>query len=108
MATKLNYLQAVNAYPIPQATLESIALQRGVELDSECTMADTKTDSLLLAKADILSWLANAPSITQGGQSYSFSEEQRTTFLANAKAIYNEVGDSGNKSVVYGYKGSRL
>lgn len=55
-------------------------------------------------------WLSLAPNVTQGGQSYSFSDEQRLQFRNQANSLYKEFAadDSATPKPVYGYKGSRL
>lgn len=109
MATILEALKGINAYPIPLRTIVETSDRRGLDL-----AADAEQDTLLgkqyrLAKADILLWLSIAPNISQGGQSYSFSEEQRKDMRKEARAIYDELEPGANAGCVkYGYKGSRL
>lgn len=109
MATIRDSLQAINGYPVPQLTLEVIAAERGIDLEMDVTPESVRATAYRGAKADILRWLANAPSVSQGGQSYNLSEAQKKRFLAEANGIYDELGEEAYKaSVVYGYKGSRL
>lgn len=111
MAEKvIESLKGLNAYPIPRRTLVDMAEKRGLNLDTEATADVLKSKEYNLAKADLLLWLSFAPDISQGGQNYSFTDEQRTQFRSHAKAIYKDFGDdigSANKPI-YGYKGSRL
>lgn len=60
------------------------------------------------AVADVLMWLSNAPDVSQGGQSYSMTDDQRKQLRMRAMAIYQETGDDTRKQTIYGYKGSRL
>lgn len=109
MATVLESLKGVNAYPIPVRTLDEVALNRGLTLSATCTQETLRGEAYNLATADLLLWLANAPNISQGGQSYTFSEEQRSALRRRAYALYKEFGDEGGApKTTFGYKGSRL
>lgn len=110
-ATVLESLKGVNAYPIPLRTLVEVIEQRGL------TVADTATQEVLrgagynLALADLLLWLSLTPDISQGGQSFSFTDEQRLQFRNRANKLYQQFGDAqeaAQHKPVYGYKGSRL
>lgn len=107
MATTLDYLKAVNAYPIPPQAVMEIAMVRGLSLDAEATAEVLKSDAYKLAKADLLVWLANAPNISQGGQSYTIPDEVRESYRNQADSLYNEV-KGVQHNARYGYKGSRL
>ncbi|MBQ2364711.1 MAG: hypothetical protein II288_03995 [Alistipes sp.] len=105
MATIVESLRALNAYPIPVATLVSIAEGRGLSPDEQ----EGDITAYELATADVYMWLSYAPDVTQGGQSYSFSDEQRKRFRQEASAIIiANGGRAASKSTIYGYKGSRL
>lgn len=105
--TLLQLLADVNAYPIPPRTLIGIGAGRGLDIDVAATPTSVASDAFRLAKADVLMWLAGAPNITQGGQSYSFSDDQRSKFRCEAQSVYNELGEV-QPATIYGYKGSRL
>lgn len=110
MAKVIENLKGINAYPIPIRTLIETADKRGLNLDTEATEEVLKGKNYNLAKADLLLWLSFAPNISQGGQNYSFTDEQRTQLRNHAKALYKDFDDdsgSANKPI-YGYKGSRL
>lgn len=109
MSTVLEALKGVNAYPVPIRTLVETAELRGLTLEEAATQGVMGSTAYKLAKADLLLWLAFAPNITQGGQSYSFTDEQRQQFRNQAKALYDECGEeSAVTKTIYGYKGSRL
>lgn len=110
MATLLDSLKAVSAYPVPMRTLDDVATLRGVPLACEATIEELQRREFNLAKADLLLWLAFAPNVSQGGQSYAFSEEQRKQLKNEAYAIYDKFGEDETEKpkLVYGYKGSRL
>lgn len=107
MATIVESLRALNAYPIPMSTLVTITEGRG--LMPHDTLIDEAMHNYRKAEADVYMWLSNAPDVSQGGQTYSFSDEQRRHLRQQALAIYNEVGeDKVSKRTIYGYKGTRL
>jgi hypothetical protein len=109
MAAIIEALKGINAYPVPVRTFNRIAMKRGIELTDEATQDTLNGKAFNLAYADVLMWLSYAPNITQGGQSYSFTDEQRTQLRREAQVIYNEYGeDETSCKPIYGYKGSRL
>ena len=102
-----DYLRAVSAYPIPMRTIEAKALKRGLDLEGD---AEVGGDALRLAVADLYVWLYFAPNVSQGGQSYSFTDAQREWWRKQALAIYDELGDEEAAALhsQYGYMGRRL
>lgn len=110
MVTVLDALKGISAYPVPLRTLSAVSLKRGIQLEQEATEETLTGKAYRLAEADILMWLSAAPSISQGGQSFSFTEEQRREMRNKAKRIYAEFGNDGETATkpIYGYKGSRL
>ncbi len=109
MSTILDALKGINAYPIPLRTLDDVAASRGLYLLEEATYDELSSRKFRLAKADLLLWLSYAPDISQGGQSYSFTDEQRADLRSRAKGIYEELKeDNYIPKSNYGYKGSRL
>lgn len=109
-ATVLESLKGVNAYPVPLRTLTEIAERRGISLTGEATQECLKGKAYNLAVADLLLWLSLAPNVTQGGQSFSFTDEQRMQFRNRANALFDEFAadEAGTPKPIYGYKGSRL
>lgn len=109
MATILESLKGVSAYPVPLRTLVETAELRGLTLTDTVTQGVLTGRAYKLAYADLLLWLSLAPNIGQGGQSYSFTDEQRKQFRNQAKALYDELGETSATAIpIYGYKGSRL
>lgn len=108
--TNREALLGISGYPIPARTIEAIALRRGVDLEMSAERDTINGYEFRGAEADLLMWLSRAPSISQGGQSYSLSEEQRKDFRRRAQALYAELGESGANAsgVSYGYKGENL
>ncbi|MBQ3679814.1 MAG: hypothetical protein IJP79_07260 [Paludibacteraceae bacterium] len=109
MATVLDCLKGINAYPVQLRTFTEVAERRGVALDDEATAEVLKGSAFNLCRADILLWLSYAPAISQGGQSYSFTDEQRTQMRNEAQQLYKELEEEQHiPKTIYGYKGSRL
>lgn len=109
MATVLETLKGINAYPVPLRTLIEVSELRGLSLYDTATKEIMAGKAYKLAKADLYMWLSIAPNIGQGGQSFSFTDEQRQQFRNQAKALYDECGEvSATAKPIYGYKGSRL
>lgn len=108
MATVLEALKGINAYPIPLRSIVDTAEFRGLNLSEEASQEEMQSAAYKLAQADLLLWLSLAPDVSQGGQSYSFTDEQRVQCRNRANALYGECDDSGQTKSIYGYKGSKL
>lgn len=108
MSTVLEALKGINAYPIPLHSIEEAAEYRGLVLSDEATQEKMQSAAYKLAQADLLLWLSLAPDVSQGGQTYSFTDEQRVQFRNRANALYRECDNSGQTKSIYGYKGSKL
>lgn len=107
--TTQQYLQALNAYPVPQSFILTAAAARGLDAEAEVTPAIVTARAFQLVYADLLLWLSSAPNVTQGGQSYTFDSWTRSTFKNKANAIYNRYGEAGSTDLpTFGYKGTRL
>ena len=109
--TTFDALIGVTGYPVPRRSVEAIALRRGLDLLAGPTQETMVSAEFRLCEADMLMWLYRAPNVSQGGQSYNFTEEQRRDFRRRALAIYDSLGDTGDAagaSIQYGYKGDRL
>ncbi len=108
MSTVLESLKGINAYPIPLRSIVDVAEYRGLDLNGEATQEVMQSVTFKLAQADLLLWLSLAPDVSQGGQSYSFTDEQRVKLRNRANTLYKEYDMSGKQKPIYGYKGSRL
>lgn len=108
MATVLEALKGINAYPIPMRSIVDAAEYRGLNLPDEASQEKMQSAAYKLAQADLLLWLSLAPDVSQGGQSYGFTDEQRVQFRNRANALYGECGEGGRSKSIYGYKGSKL
>lgn len=108
--TIIEALASLNAYPIPTSVLEVITAKRGITGTATFTATTAKQKGYILATADVYAWLADAPNVSQGGQSYSFDANQRKEFKAMSLRIYNGYGDETDKvtGAVFGYRGDSL
>ncbi len=109
MYTTLDLLKDLTPYPIPLCVIEEAAQRRMLALNIEADTTTLLSAEYNLVKADLLSWLSLAPAVSQGGQSYSFSEEQRRVLRSEAHVLLDRYSDTTKTHrPVYGYKGSRL
>lgn len=106
----LQSLKSLSSYPIPTATIEDVAEGAGLQIDATVNMALRKGKEYRLAKAKIYLFLSEAPNVSQGGISYSFTEDDRKRFRAKANNILSEIGESDEDSALpeFGYKGEDL
>lgn len=105
--TLSDYLRGLSNYPLSEEALQSILSKRG--LDGKSTITDDKLRCLVTA--DLYSWLSLAPDISQGGQSYSLSDNIREYYRKRARELYQAGGEPVEEvkaKVRYGYKGERL
>lgn len=101
-------LKSISSYPIPFKTLQEVAERRGMQLDDEATTEVLQGNLFNLVIADLLLWLSFAPQVTQGGQSYSFTDEQRLQMRNRANDLFAMYDNDCKQKTQYGYKGSRL
>lgn len=100
-------LKTISSYPIPQRTLHRVAVERGLQAEESISAETFKSKAYKLAEADLMEWLAKAPNVSEGGVSISLSQSERESLKRDAKAIYNEFGESTN-DVKFGYIGDEL
>lgn len=105
----LQSLKSLSGYPIPLATIQDIADEVGVSVDDETTRELRESKEFKRAKARVYLYLSKAPNVSQGGITYSFSDEDRRRFKNEAESILDEIGDNADVlGVTYGYKGEDL
>lgn len=112
MRTVCELLKSVTNFPISANTIEALALKRGLDLGATADADMVKSRAYLLTEADIYRWLYLVANMSQGGQSYNFTAEDKEHFRIEANKIYRLFGEDDNilkeTSIKYGYKGSRL
>jgi len=105
----LQSLRSLSSYPIPTATIEDVAEGVGLAIDTELTQELRKDKRFKRAQARVYIFLSEAPNVSQGGISYSFSEEERRRFRLRAESLLEQIGDATSETgVEYGYKGEDL
>ena len=105
----LQSLRSISSYPIPTATIEDVAEGVGLAIDTELTQELRKDKRFKRAQARVHMFLSEAPNVSQGGISYSFSEEERRRFRLRAENLLEQIGDATSEAgVEYGYKGEDL
>ncbi|MBR5276852.1 MAG: hypothetical protein IKU35_06930 [Bacteroidaceae bacterium] len=105
----LQSLRSLSSYPIPTATIEDVAEVVGLAIDTELTQELRKDKRFKRAQARVYMFLSEAPNVSQGGISYSFSEEERRRFRLRAENLLEQIGDATSEAgVEYGYKGEDL
>ena len=98
-------LQAITNYPIPSSVIENIADEAGLVASDTITKEIRRSDDYKRATAYAYRFLADAPNISQGGISYTFSEDERSRFAKRAAAILDELGEGNQADVQCGYIG---
>lgn len=107
--TILFSLKSLSGYPISQLSLENIIEEEGMTATQEITAAIRQSKPYKRAKAQVYLLLAEAPDVSQGGISYSFSDEDKKHFRTLAQALLDEIGD--DTSFIgdnYGWQGEDL
>lgn len=104
--TILEALKSVTNYPIPEAALTRLALVRGFDASQEATAETMQSKSYRVTEADVMSWVAKAPNISEGGVSFNLSESDRKRLQAEADSILAQEGVA--RPSIYGYKGENL
>ena len=101
--TILQALRSVNAYPLTDEQLEIAAITAGLDPQSDAGAMTTK--EYTHAKANVYSLLAEAPNISQGGITFSFSAEEKKQFRLVACKLYNAIGIEMPQASKWGYQG---
>lgn len=100
-------LKSLSNYPVPTVTLLRVAAERGLDPAGEMNAGSFADKKYKLAEADILTWISNAPSFSEGGVSISYSEKDKAEMRSKAERVYKENGETTG-TVQFGYKGSTL
>lgn len=107
--TILESLKSLSGYPIPRLSLENIAEECGLSASEAATEEQRATKPFKRAKARVYILLSEAPDVSQGGITYSFSDEDKKRFRMQAEALLEEIGDDTSAlSDEYGWMGEDL
>ena len=106
--TILQSLKSLSGYPLSQLSLENAIEEAGLTADAVATKAVRGGSAYKRAKAHVYLLLAEAPDVSQGGISYSFSDEDKRLFRTQAQALLDDIGDDSLVSDNYGWQGEDL
>lgn len=99
-------LKSINPYPIPANVIMKAGIKHGLDIETEAGPETINSKEYKLAEADIYTYLAGAPNISQNGITFSFTEDERTHFLNIASSIRKEEGvQDPSTGQGYGYMG---
>ena len=100
-----NAIKAMSSSPIPAATIENIIEEAGLDAEADITKEMRASDQFKKAKALTYAFLSEAPNITQGGISYTFSEDERSRFQKKSSNLLAELGEDEGSDIPCGYIG---
>lgn len=101
--TVLETLQGLSTYPIPERTIQSICIARGLVTSVDFTLAIHNSKEYQLSKADVYMFLYTAPSLRE--QEVSITNSEKDNYKALAMNIYAAQGESISGGVRYGMIG---
>lgn len=104
-------LSSLSAYPVPRRTLTDIAEWAGLPEDAVADKDTRGGAAYRRAAARVYIFLSEAPDVSQGGISYSFTDEGRRRLRRKAEAILASLpGDDaeGAELPPFGYMGGDL
>lgn len=108
MSAIVRFLSGLSGYPIPQATLENIALSAGLNTKVALNHETLQSKECKRAKAHVYLWLSTAPNVSQGGISYSFTADERNRLHNRAMGLLEEIGEADGLDLALGYVGEDL
>lgn len=108
MGTVINALKTISAYPIPEAVFIDAASENGIGINDEATTAVRESSGFKRAKARIYTYLAEAPNLSQGGISFSFTSTEKSEFRKKALELINDADGNIDGSGCYGWMGENF
>ena len=107
MATVGEMLRGVSPYPIPKSQIEKYSLARGLDIAQVATASVIRSRAYRLTEADLQKWLSKAPSVSESGVSFSFSQSERDSLIREANEVYLEYGEI-TQETEFGYIGDSI
>lgn len=103
-------LKGLTGYPIPSATLDYIMAAADIDGTGDFNPSTAKTAAYKKAEGYLFRYLSEAPNISQGGVSYSFTTEDRTRFANRAKSLLEAAGveEEDEVGINFGYQGENV
>ena len=104
----INSLSSISGYPIQASTLDRICGECGLDANVEATTEVFTSKPYVKAKAHVLLYLVDAPNVSQGGISFSFTATEKSQMRKKAIALLNSIGENDPEAGTgsYGYVGS--
>jgi hypothetical protein len=104
--TILEALKSISNYPVPQRVFNRVAAGRGLVLDQVAISTDFESSAYKGAESDIMTWLTTAPNVSEGGVSFSLSQNEREQLKREADSLLDQIGTP--RVSIFGYKGENL
>lgn len=103
-------LKGLTGYPIPVATLDYILTTSDIDGAAEFSVSISQSAEYKRAEGYVFRYLSEAPNVSQGGVSYSFTADDRTRFANRAKSLLLAAGveDEYETGVNFGFQGETL
>lgn len=101
-------LRSVTTYPLTADFLESVAVGAGLSLEDMATEELLNSRVYKKALGRIYLYLAEAPNVSQGGISFTFSESDRVRYERKGNELLREATSGAEGNTRYGYKGENL
>lgn len=99
-------LRAISNYPIPSTVILNIMEGEGMDYGGdEADLGTRQGAAFKRCTAAVYLFLSKAPNVTQGGISYTFTENERKRFAQIASSIKNELGEQNEAEIEVGYLG---
>jgi hypothetical protein len=98
-------LRSISNYPITSSVISNIADEAGIDANGVANQEMRRSSGFLHAKALVYEYLAQAPNISQGGISYSFSQDERKVFSTKSSMLKKQAGIEEAAEIGYGYVG---
>lgn len=105
--TILEAYTSLTSYPVNDATLSRLLLDRGLTGADEYTAEIGNSEAFQLARADLYDWLAGgASTIKEQDSQMTISDTQRELYIQMSQRIYSKYNDPKvADSETYGYVG---
>ena len=105
--TILEAYTSLTSYPVQDATLSRLLLDRGLTGADTYTAEIGSSAALQLARADLFDWLAtSASSVKEQDSQITISDTQRELYVEISQRIYNKYDDTKAANTdTYGFVG---
>lgn len=98
-------LISISSYPIPVATIDKVAVNRGLDITNDYTATVSISREYRLCEADLYYWLYTAPNLTEQQIGINLDANAKKGYLKKANDIYLEFDDPKFSGKRYGFIG---